>query len=294
MSTRRSYDSYVLPVRRKPTKFSRHQPCSTSSTFFHHNRKVSFDGIHSLAYLTHFIRQVELHNQSSEMNSQSGLKRFRNQPSSQSTMIGAMMLLVVSSVSVQAFAPSSTTYPHYFGVAKATTHSENEQSSKDAVLSYTQISSKVFGAASLAYADGRTSPSRQMSDFQRRMLNIIGNEPNSPYRTEKGKSPKQPSSQKPKNVEQVLTLQDYKSVVGDETEKLVVVRFYAPWCKPLCCGFVFVFWSIWLPVLAMVLAIASTPTTDDFSLISKFRRFYYIGEPDVGNDVLMTLELGRA
>jgi hypothetical protein len=168
-------------------------------------------------------------NYTSEMNSQSGLKRFRNQPSSQSTMIGAMMLLVVSSASVQAFAPSSTTYPHYFGVAQAT-HLENERSSKDAALSYTQISSTVFGTATLAYADG-TSSSPQMSDFQRRMINIMGNQPNSPNRTQKGKPPKQPNSQKPKNVEQVLTLQDYKSVVGDETEKLVVVRFYAPWCK---------------------------------------------------------------
>jgi thiol-disulfide isomerase/thioredoxin len=31
--------------------------------------------------------------------------------------------------------------------------------------------------------------------------------------------------------EQVLTLQEYKAVVADEKERIVCVRFYAPWCK---------------------------------------------------------------
>ena len=32
-------------------------------------------------------------------------------------------------------------------------------------------------------------------------------------------------------IQQVLTLEDYKTVVVDEDERMVVVRFYAPWCR---------------------------------------------------------------
>lgn len=36
---------------------------------------------------------------------------------------------------------------------------------------------------------------------------------------------------RPNNVLVVNTLEEYKAVVADETEKIVVVRFYAKWCK---------------------------------------------------------------
>ena len=32
-------------------------------------------------------------------------------------------------------------------------------------------------------------------------------------------------------IQQVLTMEDYKTVVVDEDHAMVVVRFYAPWCK---------------------------------------------------------------
>merc|ERR1711937_295368 len=35
----------------------------------------------------------------------------------------------------------------------------------------------------------------------------------------------------PANLEVVETIQDYKEVVADEEEGIVVVRFFAPWCK---------------------------------------------------------------
>lgn len=38
-------------------------------------------------------------------------------------------------------------------------------------------------------------------------------------------------NRRPSNVIAVNTLEEYKKVVADEKEKLVVVRFYATWCK---------------------------------------------------------------
>jgi hypothetical protein len=42
---------------------------------------------------------------------------------------------------------------------------------------------------------------------------------------------KSPPAQLPPNVHVVSTLQDYKTMVADETQSVVAVRFYAPWCK---------------------------------------------------------------
>jgi hypothetical protein len=39
------------------------------------------------------------------------------------------------------------------------------------------------------------------------------------------------SSLLPTNVQVVESLQEYKAVVGDERNKVVAVRFFAPWCK---------------------------------------------------------------
>lgn len=38
----------------------------------------------------------------------------------------------------------------------------------------------------------------------------------------------------PKNVMVVKTLEEYKHVVGGERDRIVVVRFFAPWCKVRC------------------------------------------------------------
>lgn len=58
--------------------------------------------------------------------------------------------------------------------------------------------------------------------FERRMRDmVLSNE----------KKTKQRTSNLPNNVKLVTSLQEYKQVVGEETEKLVVARFYAPWCQ---------------------------------------------------------------
>jgi hypothetical protein len=64
------------------------------------------------------------------------------------------------------------------------------------------------------------------STFERRMRNVL-------IRDERKKRPKTFAG--PPNVKMVTNLQEYKKVVGEEREKIVVARFYAPWCK-VCDG----------------------------------------------------------
>jgi len=69
-----------------------------------------------------------------------------------------------------------------------------------------------------------TSPSSyEMSNFANRMKNLMNKDT---QRTKKRKV-----ARGPKNLVRLTTLQDFKKVVGDEKERLVVVRWYAPWCK---------------------------------------------------------------
>jgi thiol:disulfide interchange protein len=45
------------------------------------------------------------------------------------------------------------------------------------------------------------------------------------------KKARQTPSNLPSNVKMVTSLEEYKKLVGEETDKVVVARFYAPWCK---------------------------------------------------------------
>lgn len=69
------------------------------------------------------------------------------------------------------------------------------------------------------------SPSSyEMSNFAQRMKNLIKKD------SQKTKRPPTPEGT-PSNLIRLTTLQEFKQVVGDEKDKLVVVRWYAPWCK---------------------------------------------------------------
>ena len=46
--------------------------------------------------------------------------------------------------------------------------------------------------------------------------------------------PGQRSSDKPSNIKTVITLDEYKQVLDDNEGKMVVVRFFATWCKVRC------------------------------------------------------------
>lgn len=67
------------------------------------------------------------------------------------------------------------------------------------------------------------SPPSEMSDFQRRMKKLITDK--------KKKKNLQSNKNAPKNLMRIDTLEEYKNVISGNREKLIVVRFYAPWCK---------------------------------------------------------------
>jgi len=78
-----------------------------------------------------------------------------------------------------------------------------------------------FGAATL-----EAGSSFEMSSFANRMKNIIKKD------AQKADEMKAQKAGLPTNVVRLSTLSDFKKVVVDENkDKIVVVRWYAPWCK---------------------------------------------------------------
>lgn len=61
--------------------------------------------------------------------------------------------------------------------------------------------------------------------FEDRMRNaVLGGRSKEPSAASK-------AAKLPENIKVASTLDEYKNIVGGERERLVVVRFYAPWCK---------------------------------------------------------------
>ena len=86
-----------------------------------------------------------------------------------------------------------------------------------------------------ASAAGVFAPPPRRTSFEQRMRNLVlPNKKNS-----QAKALNSSARRRPANVLHVETLQDYKKVVGDETEKVVAVRFYATYCKVSVVG-----WSV--------------------------------------------------
>ena len=61
------------------------------------------------------------------------------------------------------------------------------------------------------------------SGFEERMRNLV--------RRQKQKEKVRKGERLPSNVKVVQNLDDYKRIVVDEKERIVVVRFFATWCK---------------------------------------------------------------
>ena len=66
------------------------------------------------------------------------------------------------------------------------------------------------------------SPSGSMSNFERRMKKLVQTTPKT----------KTVPQNMPENIQTVETLEEFKNVIcSNKDDKLIVVRFYAPWCK---------------------------------------------------------------
>jgi len=64
-------------------------------------------------------------------------------------------------------------------------------------------------------------PPSEMSDFQKRMKNLVM----------KPSAKKPPKRKIPDNFRVVKTLDEYKNMINGNKDQIIVVRFYAPWCK---------------------------------------------------------------
>jgi len=81
--------------------------------------------------------------------------------------------------------------------------------------------------SSALYALAYDKPPSEMSDFQKRMRKLVVGKPASA--TEKNRMRRNKNT--PENLRIVETLEEYKKVIKGNNDKIVVVRFYAPWCK---------------------------------------------------------------
>lgn len=122
-----------------------------------------------------------------------------------------LVLMSISSLAASFTFGTSNTFPH----STASFHNKITQ----------QLSASAMEVPNrLSYNEGEPN----MSAFERRMRGIVlGRENKSPSPIKK----KRNGSERPPNVRTVETLEEYKKFVGEEREKIVVVRFFATWCK---------------------------------------------------------------
>lgn len=72
---------------------------------------------------------------------------------------------------------------------------------------------------------------QQRKTFEQRMRRLLRNDSHNGTSSSSSSSVKDLNAILPENLMVVDTLSQYKIAVGDENEKIVVVRFFAPWCK---------------------------------------------------------------
>lgn len=77
---------------------------------------------------------------------------------------------------------------------------------------------------SASAAVDNTPSSYEMSNFAKRMKNIISKD-------RKKVSKEKTNSKAPRNLLRIKTLEDFKQLLSNQQGKIVVVRWYAPWCK---------------------------------------------------------------
>lgn len=95
---------------------------------------------------------------------------------------------------------------------------------------YSSSENRRFYMSAIIEPPSQSSPaSSRMSDFQRRMKGIVKR--NGVASGKKTVGTSQSSTERPANLKVVHTLEEYKNELDASSEEIVVVRFFATWCK---------------------------------------------------------------
>ena len=135
-----------------------------------------------------------------------------------------LVILATSMLSMISTLPSAES----FCITQPTTIRSSTQSASSTIFSKPTTNFKTQSTSSIASVTIDSPPSSsasEMSSFQKRMLERMN--------PTKKKPPMNRNI--PANLMKIETLLEYKKVVGGNTDKLIVVRFYAPWCKVRYC-----------------------------------------------------------
>ena len=90
-------------------------------------------------------------------------------------------------------------------------------------------SGRLFYMSSVADTPAQSnSSSSRMTDFQKRMKGLVKRNGGA---TSSRRAVGQRATDKPTNLKTVNTLEEYKAVLDENKGKMVVVRFFATWCK---------------------------------------------------------------
>lgn len=128
-------------------------------------------------------------------------------------IIPIVVIMRCNLIFTTAFVPSSQ--PIFYYTTEYENPSPSFRNNRPNFLLSTQLAVSTFNAPK----------EQEMSDFQRRMRKVLNHERKNVIKKKKTQS------KVPSNLLHVKNLDEYKRVVGGTKDRIVVVRFYAPWCK---------------------------------------------------------------
>ena len=138
------------------------------------------------------------------------------------------LLSIIALIEVSSFSTIHTTQKRHFRSKLNNAFFVTRRSSNNNINS-SNITRRNMSLASSAVLDSRNtnnrnSNNRKSTSFSQRMRDSL----QGPV---KKRTTAAPNTRKPKNLHVATTLDEYKALVGDEKESIVIVRFFATWCK---------------------------------------------------------------
>jgi len=138
------------------------------------------------------------------------------------------LLSIIALIEVSSFSTIHTTQKRHF-ISKFNNAFFVTRRSSSNNINSSNITRRNMSLASSAVLDSRNtnnrnSNNRKSTSFSQRMRDSL----QGPV---KKRTTAAPNTRKPKNLHVATTLDEYKALVGDEKESIVIVRFFATWCK---------------------------------------------------------------